>query len=84
MIRTLALEIFDLFPHAAPFEFAVEIDPTLVDAAKIEALAEMGMNRASMGIQDFDPLVLAAIAATRHTRQRAPAPICCARQASRH
>ncbi len=43
------------------WEFSVEIDPTMVDRAKIDALAAEGMNRASIGIQDFDPQVQAAI-----------------------
>ena len=61
MIRTLAQVIFDVLPPAEPFEFSVEIDPTLVDCDKIDALADMGMTRASIGIQDFDPLVQGAI-----------------------
>lgn len=39
----------------------MEIDPTAVDGAKIAALAAEGLNRASLGIQDFDPLVQGAI-----------------------
>jgi oxygen-independent coproporphyrinogen-3 oxidase len=37
------------------------IDPTMVDRAKIDALAAEGMTRASIGIQDFDPEVQQAI-----------------------
>jgi oxygen-independent coproporphyrinogen-3 oxidase len=36
-------------------EFSVEIDPNEIDAARIDALAAGGMNRASIGVQDFDP-----------------------------
>ncbi len=36
-------------------EFSVEIDPNEVDAARLDALAAAGMNRASIGVQDFDP-----------------------------
>lgn len=53
MIRELAQAVMDVIPPAADFSFSVEIDPTLVDDAKITALAEMGMTRASIGIQDF-------------------------------
>lgn len=53
MIRQLAHSIMQVIPPADSFEFSVEIDPTMVDAAKIDALAEMGMTRASIGIQDF-------------------------------
>lgn len=61
LIRRLAAAIRAVFPPAEGMEFSVEIDPTLVDAAKIEALAAEGMTRASLGIQDFDPLVQRAI-----------------------
>lgn len=53
MIRDLAAAIREVIPPADVFEFSVEIDPTLVDGAKIDALADMGMTRASIGIQDF-------------------------------
>lgn len=53
MIRELAQAVYDVIPSAPDFSFSVEIDPTLVDDAKIAALAEMGMTRASIGIQDF-------------------------------
>lgn len=53
MIRELAQAVNDVIPPAPEFSFSVEIDPTLVDDAKIAALAEMGMTRASIGIQDF-------------------------------
>lgn len=61
MIRTLAGAIKSTIPPARDFSFSVEIDPTLVDAAKIDALADMGMTRASIGIQDFAAEVQAAI-----------------------
>jgi oxygen-independent coproporphyrinogen-3 oxidase len=35
-------------------EFSVEIDPNEIDAERIDALAAAGMNRASIGVQDFD------------------------------
>ena len=41
--------------------FSVEIDPTDVDEDRIAALAAAGMKRASVGVQDFDPQVQAAI-----------------------
>lgn len=61
MIRTLATAVKDVLPPSDDFSFSVEIDPTLVDDAKITALAEMGMTRASIGIQDFSPDVQEAI-----------------------
>lgn len=61
LIHRLARAIRDVFPPDNTFEFSVEIDPTMVDRAKIDALAAEGMTRASIGIQDFDPQVQAAI-----------------------
>ncbi|MEO1140223.1 MAG: radical SAM protein, partial [Pseudomonadota bacterium] len=61
LIHRLAKAIRCVFPHADDFEFSVEIDPTMVDRAKIDALAIEGMTRASIGIQDFDPEVQSAI-----------------------
>jgi len=61
MIRVLAQAVKNVIPPADDFSFSVEIDPTLVDDAKITMLAQMGMTRASIGIQDFAPDVQAAI-----------------------
>ncbi|HET9067553.1 MAG TPA: oxygen-independent coproporphyrinogen III oxidase [Amaricoccus sp.] len=73
LIHRLAAAVRGAIPPAEECDFSVEIDPTLVDRAKIEALAEEGLTRASLGIQDFDPVVQQAIgrlqsyAATRET-----------------
>ena len=61
MIARLASAIKEAIPPAPDFAFSVEIDPTLVDAAKIVALAAAGMTRASIGVQDFDAQVQQAI-----------------------
>ena len=61
LIHRLAQAVKAVIPPADDWEFSVEIDPTMVDRAKIDALASEGMNRASIGIQDFDPLVQGAI-----------------------
>ena len=61
MIHRLAKAVKAVIPPTDDWEFSVEIDPTMVDRAKIAALADEGMNRASIGIQDFDPLVQASI-----------------------
>lgn len=53
MIRELAQAVKAVIPSAPDFSFSVEIDPTLVDDAKIATLADVGMTRASIGIQDF-------------------------------
>lgn len=61
LIRRLARAVKSVIPPTVDCEFSVEIDPTMVDRAKIDALAAEGMKRASIGIQDFDPVVQAAI-----------------------
>jgi oxygen-independent coproporphyrinogen-3 oxidase len=49
---------FDLLPEG---EHAIEIDPRRVDQERIEQLAALGLNRISLGVQDFDPEVQRAI-----------------------
>ncbi len=55
LIADLAATIRAAVPFGAAAEFSVEIDPNEVDEARLDALAAAGMNRASIGIQDFDP-----------------------------
>lgn len=55
MMRDLADTIFDAVPMGNGAEFSVEIDPNEIDEARLDALAAAGMNRASIGVQDFDP-----------------------------
>lgn len=61
LMRGLADTIFDVVPLAEDGEFSVEIDPNEIDDARLDALAAAGMNRASIGVQDFDPLIQKAI-----------------------
>ena len=42
-------------------EFAIEVDPRSVTTHSIGSLAEMGFNRLSLGIQDFEPRVQQAV-----------------------
>ena len=49
---------FDYTPTA---ERAIEIDPRTVDERIVKALAAAGINRASLGVQDFNPAVQLAI-----------------------
>lgn len=57
----LLTEVFDAFSVAPGFEFSVEIDPTEAAPELIDVLAEFGMNRASIGVQDFEQKVQEAI-----------------------
>ena len=54
MMTELAETIFDVIPMGKDAEFSVEIDPNEIDAQRLDALAAAGMNRASIGVQDFD------------------------------
>jgi len=54
MMTDLARAISDIAPMAPGGEFSVEIDPNEIDEARLDALAAAGMNRASIGVQDFD------------------------------
>ena len=61
MITELARAIFAVVPMGPEAEFSVEIDPAEVDEARMDALVQAGMNRASIGVQDFDPVIQKAI-----------------------
>lgn len=60
-IRRLAETLHGSFAIGADTEFAVEIDPRWLDQEQIKAFAEAGVNRASIGVQDFNPQVQSAI-----------------------
>ncbi|GFE51137.1 oxygen-independent coproporphyrinogen III oxidase [Roseobacter cerasinus] len=57
MIAELAQAVRQVAPLAERAEFSVEIDPNEIDSERVDALAAAGMNRASIGVQDFDPEV---------------------------
>ena len=57
MIADLARAIFRIAPLGPGAQFSVEIDPTEIDDARLDALAAAGLNRASIGVQDFDPMI---------------------------
>jgi oxygen-independent coproporphyrinogen-3 oxidase len=42
-------------------EFSIEIDPRTVNRDRIAFLGDIGFNRVSMGVQDFDPAVQKAV-----------------------
>jgi oxygen-independent coproporphyrinogen-3 oxidase len=49
---------FDFEPNG---EYAIEIDPRRAGPDRIEFLGRLGFNRLSIGVQDFDPAVQAAV-----------------------
>ena len=61
LIERLARGIFRRFPIGEDAELGVEVDPRVTTVEHLRTLAALGFNRLSMGVQDFDPRVQAAI-----------------------
>jgi oxygen-independent coproporphyrinogen-3 oxidase len=57
-LMTVMRSNFAIQPDA---DIDIEVDPRTLDAAIAKAMAEVGVTRASLGIQDFTPRVQAAI-----------------------
>ncbi len=57
-VMALIRERFAVEPDA---ELAIEVDPRVLAPDMVAALASAGITRASLGVQDFDPAVQAAI-----------------------
>jgi len=55
MMRRVADAVFEAVPMGEGAEFSVEIDPNEIDDLRMDALVQSGLNRASIGVQDFDP-----------------------------
>jgi len=49
------------FQLLAEGEYSIEVDPRTVTRGRLAALREMGFNRLSFGVQDFDPEVQVAV-----------------------
>lgn len=60
-IKRLADVVRHAFTVAPEAEFAVEVDPRGFDASRARALAEAGVTRVSLGVQDLNPQVQRAI-----------------------
>lgn len=60
-IRALGNTIQSHFTFADNIEASAEIDPRRLVADHVKALKEAGFNRASLGVQDFDPTVQRAV-----------------------
>jgi oxygen-independent coproporphyrinogen-3 oxidase len=59
LIDTLRIEFN--FEHQDLREFSIELDPRWISPEQVRTLALLGFNRASLGVQDFDPAVQEAI-----------------------
>jgi len=60
-MRQLMAETRKHFTLSDGGEYSIEVDPRKVDAATVELLAELGFNRMSVGVQDFDANVQQAV-----------------------
>ena len=60
-LRALMSMLRRSFSMAAGGEYSIEVDPRTVDENRLASLADMGFNRLSFGVQDFDPAVQKAV-----------------------
>ena len=60
-LRELMVMLRRSFSLAPGGEYSIEIDPRTVNASRLATLAELGFNRLSFGVQDFDPAVQKAV-----------------------
>ncbi len=60
-LRELMAMLRRSFTLAPGGEYSIEVDPRTIDASRLDTLAELGFNRLSFGVQDFDPAVQKAV-----------------------
>ena len=60
-LRELMAMLRRNFSFAPGGEYSIEVDPRTVDPARLDTLAELGFNRLSFGVQDFDLAVQKAV-----------------------
>jgi oxygen-independent coproporphyrinogen-3 oxidase len=60
-LRRLGDALTGHFTIAPGAEVAIEIDPRITTLAHLETLRDLGFNRVSLGVQDFDPRVQKAV-----------------------
>ena len=60
-LRSLMQTLGKAFQWKTDGEYSVEVDPRTVDAQRLTTLRELGFNRLSLGVQDFDKQVQIAV-----------------------
>lgn len=60
-LLALKAKLADAFTIDPAAQISIEIDPNDLDEGRYDAMAAFGLNRASLGVQDFDPKVQKAI-----------------------
>lgn len=68
-LERLARHLFDAFPPLSDAEIAVEVDPRVTTEEHVDALARVGFNRVSLGVQDFTLDVQKAVARIQSAEQ---------------
>ncbi len=73
LFRELMALLHETFDFRGSAERAIEIDPRTLTRDMVAALAETGINRASLGVQSLDPVVQKAINRVQSYQQTADA-----------
>ena len=60
-LRALMQTLSNAFQWKPDGEYSVEVDPRTVDTQRLATLRELGFNRLSLGVQDFDEQVQVAV-----------------------
>ena len=60
-LRAIVGALRERFTFTIPFEFAVELDPRILTSEWVDAAADLGLSRASLGVQDLNAQVQRAI-----------------------
>ena len=60
-LQTLMAKLRRSFRLASDGDYAIAVDPRTVDTTRIRRLADLGFNRVSFGLQDFDEAVQKAV-----------------------
>jgi oxygen-independent coproporphyrinogen-3 oxidase len=60
-LAALMAMLTERFPLAPNGEYSIEVDPRSTPPEKVRTLAQLGFNRMSCGVQDFDPQVQRAV-----------------------
>jgi len=60
-LKSLMKMLGETFHWQAGGEYSIEVDPRTVDSHRLGTLKELGFNRLSLGVQDFDPEVQKAV-----------------------
>jgi oxygen-independent coproporphyrinogen-3 oxidase len=68
-LSKLLRDVFSVFRPLPTAELAVEVDPRVTHREHLDALADLGFNRVSLGVQDVNPQVQEAIGRLQDVEQ---------------